>query len=244
MKREIFEYQNFSHCSTGIYKISIGNHFYIGSASSKQGFCGRWSKHLAQLRNGGHFNPILQNCYNKYDEIKFEVLELCDPKACIEREQYYVDTLNPDINIRREVVNSPLGTKQKPETIEKRRLKLLGHTCSEQARRIIGENTKRNFQKENGPYGEEWKRKISEAHVGQFVSRETKEKHRKNMLGNDHAAKKLYQYSKDKKTFIKEWNSIEEVRKTLGIKGTHISSCCTGKRASSDGYFWSHTKLE
>ena len=243
MKREIFEYQNFSHNSTGVYKISIGNHFYIGSASSKQGFCGRWSKHITQLRKGGHINPIMQNCYNKYDEIKFEVIELCDPKSCIEREQYYVDVLKPDINIRLEVVNSPLGTKQRQETVEKRRLKLIGHKCSEEARRIIGQNTKRNFQKEDSPYNDEWRRKLSESHKGHKTSDATKEKHRKNMIGNEHASKKLYQYSKDRKTFIREWNSAKEAKETLGIKGVHISSCCTGKRSSSDGYFWTHTKI-
>lgn len=63
------------------------------------------------------------------------------------------------------------------------------------------------------------------------------------MLGNEYASKKLYQYSKDRKTFIKEWNSAKEAKETLGIKGVHISSCCTGKRSSSDGYFWSHTKI-
>lgn len=59
MKREVLEYGNSKHTSTGIYKITIGNHLYIGSASSRQGFCGRWSRHLKSLRAGGHFNPIM-----------------------------------------------------------------------------------------------------------------------------------------------------------------------------------------
>lgn len=103
-----------------------------------------------------------------------------------------MNTLNPDINIRKEVVNSPLGTKQSKETIEKRRTKLIGHKCSESARKLIGENTRKNFKKENSPYDDNWRLKLSEAHKGQFVSEETKEKHRKNMLGNDRASKKLY----------------------------------------------------
>ncbi len=35
MKREVLEYGNSKHTSTGVYKITIGNHLYIGSASSK-----------------------------------------------------------------------------------------------------------------------------------------------------------------------------------------------------------------
>lgn len=243
MKREVLEYGNTKHTSTGVYKITIGNHLYIGSASSKQGFCGRWSRHLKSLRDGGHFNPIMQNCYNKYDEIKFEIIEECDPDLCIQREQYYVDILNPDINIRKEVVDSPLGTKQRPETIEKRRLSLIGHAYPQEARDKIGANTKKNFLNPEGPYNDGWRKKLSESHKGQYVSEETKEKHRQNMLGNSYSAKKLYQYSKDKTTLIAEWDSIEQVRRELGIKGVHIASCCTGKRKSSDGYFWSHTKL-
>lgn len=34
-----------------------------------------------------------------YSSFKLEILEYCDPKDCLKREQYYIDLLNPEYNI-------------------------------------------------------------------------------------------------------------------------------------------------
>jgi hypothetical protein len=47
--------------------------------------------------------------------------------------------------------------------------------------------------------------------------------------------KKVIQYDKEN-NFIKEWDSIKEVKEITGI--THISSCCRGKRKTAGGYIW------
>ena len=52
-----------------------------------------------------------------------------------------------------------------------------------------------------------------------------------------HAAKKVYQYTKDG-SFIREWPYMNEASKTLKIQKTSISACCLGKRPSAGGYVW------
>jgi len=84
----------------GIYKIIdlTNNIFYIGSSVN---IYFRWKRHLNQLKNNNHSNFWLQKIYNCYGEknLSFEILELCENLK--EREQYYLDTLKPKININK-----------------------------------------------------------------------------------------------------------------------------------------------
>ena len=41
--------------------------------------------------------------------------------------------------------------------------------------------------------------------------------------------------------FIQTFESIAEANKYLGIKDSHISSCCSGKRKTSNGYIWKYS---
>lgn len=53
-----------------------------------------------------------------YSAFKLEILEYCDPDLIIEREQYYIDHLNPQFNILR-VAGSLFGYKHTPKSLEK-----------------------------------------------------------------------------------------------------------------------------
>lgn len=53
-----------------------------------------------------------------YSNFKLEILEYCAPKECIEREQYYLDYLNPEYNIFK-IAGSSLGHKHTEETLAK-----------------------------------------------------------------------------------------------------------------------------
>ena len=46
------------------------------------------------------------------------ILEYCEPSILLEREQYYIDTLNPEYNILK-IAGSSLGFKHSEETIAK-----------------------------------------------------------------------------------------------------------------------------
>ena len=80
---------------TGIYKITnkLNNKIYVGSGIDIKN---RWNLHKFKLKNNKHHSIKLQRSYNKHgiDHFIFEVLEYCSKDVLIEREQYWIDTLN------------------------------------------------------------------------------------------------------------------------------------------------------
>lgn len=98
---------------SGIYKIMniVNNKIYVGSAVDLRK---RKSQHFSNLKNNKHVNKHLQSSYNKHglENFKFEILEYVkDKEMLIEREQYYIDTLNPEYNICK-IAGSCLGLKK------------------------------------------------------------------------------------------------------------------------------------
>jgi group I intron endonuclease len=84
---------------SGIYKIEciINNKIYIGSSNNIHR---RKIEHMSSLKRNKHFNKYIQRSWNKYGEenFMFEILENCEVEKLIEREQYYIDTLKPELN--------------------------------------------------------------------------------------------------------------------------------------------------
>lgn len=68
------------------------------------------------------FRALLKYGYSKFG---LEILEYCDSDKCLEREQYYIDSINPDYNILKKA-GSHLGYKHTEETIAKLVLALKG----------------------------------------------------------------------------------------------------------------------
>lgn len=101
-----------------IYKIYFKQKpeiLYIGSAVD---FNLRMIRHKHHLKKGIHRNLHLQRSYNKYgkENMVFEILEkLNSPEFLIQREQFFIDSLNPQINILK-IACSPLGYKHSEET--------------------------------------------------------------------------------------------------------------------------------
>jgi group I intron endonuclease len=81
----------------GIYKITCNEKVYIGSSTS---IGHRLKHHLWALKTFNHHNRTIQNLFNKYsiDTFKIDVLEECNADDLIEKEKYYIDTLNPYMN--------------------------------------------------------------------------------------------------------------------------------------------------
>ncbi len=89
----------------GIYKISFQcSHLNVYYGSTNK-FNRRKSQHLHLLRRGKHSNPILQSYFNKYGEtsFKFSKVETIldeDEEYIVKREQYYIDALESNQDIK------------------------------------------------------------------------------------------------------------------------------------------------
>ena len=175
--------------SSGIYQIRniINNKCYIGSAANIDI---RWKRHKYDLKRNVHHSILLQRAWNKCGEngFIFEIIEeILDKSSLIDREQCYLDTLNPKYNIykiagsclgikrseeykKRMSIstsgekNGMYGKKHSKETLEKMRLVQLGKKHSEEHKRkisiaISGEN--------NPNYGREFSKKHREK-IGLF----------------------------------------------------------------------------
>ncbi len=115
--------------SIGIYKIILGEYYYIGSSNN---ISRRITKHLQHLRENKHINPFLQNVYNKHSrEWKVEVLEEVVEQDLLTVEQKYLDiyygkdgclNLVPTAN----KPPSSKGRKWKPSSIKKMSKSKLG----------------------------------------------------------------------------------------------------------------------
>jgi predicted GIY-YIG superfamily endonuclease len=108
------------HCYPGVYAIActVNGKLYVGSARN---IYDRWAAHRHTLRRSINGCRILQNAWSKYGEenFKFVVLERVDDlNNLISREQYYIDLLKPEYNIRK-IANSSLGVKMPREAVRK-----------------------------------------------------------------------------------------------------------------------------
>jgi group I intron endonuclease len=141
----------------GIYKIQSKIHpdrCYIGSSVNIRK---RWNEHRRILFLNHHDSPKMQCHFNKYFWQDFEclILEECPKEKLIEREQYYIDIINPWFNICRKAGNC-LGKKHSEETL--RKLKL-------------ARNKRPNAK--GWHHSEETKKHWSEIRKGQKLSKET-----------------------------------------------------------------------
>lgn len=89
----------------GIYSIlNLQNgKRYIGSSVN---LYNRLHEHWHNLKNNKSHNKYLQSAWNKYSEenFLFNILEFCEPETRFEREQYYMDFINPEYNFVANVV--------------------------------------------------------------------------------------------------------------------------------------------
>ena len=217
-----------------IYKIrnKINNKIYVGSAIN---FKNRVKVHKHRLRNNIHHSPRLQNSWNKHggENFLFEVLEICEKDNLINREQYYIDLLNPWFNICK-IAGSSLGVKHTDEAKLNMSKAQIGKTMSDDAKKKISEShkgmkhsqqTKENIrnvnlgkkqlketiekrvQKNTGRKNtEKTKLKMSKTHTGKKMSKESVEKTRLANIGR-------IPWNKGKPMSVEQKNKIRETIK-------------------------------
>ena len=119
---------------SGIYQIvnTITQNRYVGSSVNLEK---RRAQHFSELRKGNHSNQRLQRAWDKYGQASFVfgALEVgIDVENLIPREQWWIDTIAPEYNIRKivdlkappddetreKIRQSKLGKKRSPEFCE------------------------------------------------------------------------------------------------------------------------------
>ena len=114
---------------SGIYSImNIANgKIYIGSSKD---IYNRLHEHLHLLNANSAHNKHLQNAWNKYGQECFiyNVLELCSENSRFEKEQYYMDFMNPEYNKTSQVIAN------------------FGQTTSEEVREKISKTLKEKYK--------------------------------------------------------------------------------------------------
>ena len=190
---------------SGIYKLSFQNynHFYIGSAIN---LSNRKQNHKSKLSSQKHSNKKLQNVFNKYGMFNFQIIEYCDINNLIEREQHYLDTLNPHLNILK-IAYSSLGYKHNENTISK--LKLINKEIVSRPE-VINKISKTWFKVgQSNIVSENTKQKLKMINIGKKATDETKQKMRDKKLGKKVSSDTKIKMSKNRKiTPQKNWVKV------------------------------------
>lgn len=71
---------------------------YVGSSQDVEQ---RYRDHRKEALGGYHINRFLQAAFVEHRELTFTVLDECRPEERISREQHYLDTLLPEMNLAR-----------------------------------------------------------------------------------------------------------------------------------------------
>lgn len=93
--------QSQSSLSSGVYCFHYEDNDMIYIGSAKGGLSKRKNSHLNDLYNKEHTNWQFQLLYTKFgtSKLSFYVIEYCPKESCLERESYYINLLEPEINI-------------------------------------------------------------------------------------------------------------------------------------------------
>lgn len=201
---KLSEFKNIS----GIYKITCtaNGKFYIGSAKDIRH---RLARHKSDLGRNVHHNTLLQRAVNKYgkDMFEFEILEFVDDtESLLQREQHYLDTLNPcDINIGFNLAieaGSKLGVPTTEETKAKISKTLTGRKHTEETKLKIS--------------GAHKGKKLSEEHYNKWQAGKAKyvEKYGHPLLGKKKSKESIEKWRES----IKDYKITEETRAKMSLK--------------------------
>lgn len=165
----IIQYINPNNCKSGVYRIvAPSGHFLVGSTNNFYNRC--YKQHFANLKLGKHYNPHLQNRFNKTPVgWRFEVVEeVVNEDDLLAAEQKYIDIYfgqSRCMNINPFACKPPSakGRKRSKEFIEKQKKR-------------IPWNVGKPGTFKNRKHTTASKQRMSESHVGKAVDKATKTK--------------------------------------------------------------------
>lgn len=207
----------------GIYKISslIDDRIYIGSSKD---ILVRCQNHRYHLKKGTHANIKLQRFFTKYgsESLKYEIIEECELECLIQREQYYIDTLEPYFNISKIAGRVEHSQEFKDKLSENNRNRIWslaskkkssdskkGKTISDEHKEALNSSTRGKSKTE------EHKQKISEANKGRIISETTKlavAKANSERIHSEETKRKLSEASKRRITKPMSEETKEKIR--------------------------------
>jgi group I intron endonuclease len=222
-------------CKPGIYAvINMSNgHFYIGSAVS---LYNRRCKHLGDLHKGKHHSKYLQNAYNRYgaDAFRFVIIEHVEHvENLIEREQHYIDTLNPEYNIN-PIAGSRLGAKCSEEHIAKVLAARRGKPGKPHSRESKAKMSASKKGKKREPFSEAWKAKLGEASKGNTYAKgyEHTEKARRK-ISEAHKGKPKSETHKARVSAAQKGKPKEKLKGNKGRSGQPLLPSSIEKREAA-----------
>ena len=213
--------------------ISPSGKRYIGiTCRSKAKY--RWGRDGIKYKNNQHF----WNAIQKYGWENFEHIIISTDLSHDNAKSMEIELISEfQSNLPQYGYNKTLGGdgtfgyKHKPESIKK----MKNREFSKETRDKIREKAKLRKGDLNPMYhkhhSEDSKQKMSNSSKLTFINKP-----------NPHN-KKIDQYDLDG-NYLRSFASAMDVKRTLGISNSHISSCCNGTRKSAGGYMWKFSKRE
>jgi hypothetical protein len=133
-----------------VYKMTIGNKFYIGSTTVS--LSDRASHHKSMLKKGYHTNHLVLQAYEEYKQVSFEVLEVCGKSECFDVENKYLqiyfdhpDCLNQARDSRYPQKGIPRSAEHKAAIGRAARAKKLGVPLTEETKEKISAGIKKAY---------------------------------------------------------------------------------------------------
>jgi len=224
MKDEIIK-ENIKKSGVYRWKNNLTGDCYVGSSIDLSNRLRLYYRYdvISDTTKG---NSIINSALLKYgySNFSFEILEYCDKNIVLEREQHYLNTLNPVYNILK-IAGSNSGHKQREESILKR---INSFSENKKAREALKENNNSISNNIKFPL------------QGSTRSLEVIELMRKN-----HSKSKLvYEYKADKITLIAKYDSLRQAQEITGLTREYISRCIKAGKLAHNSSWYSFTELK
>lgn len=252
------------HSICAIYKITnkTNNKFYIGSSINLEE---RWYSHKRALEAKEHHSIKLQRAWNKYgkENFSFEILEkifLDDSKTSefvkktlVDKEQYYLNTLlfaneknnkfsKLGYNIYR-VAYSPIGNLHSKKTKKKMSVLRIKKDIDKGEKNIMYSTSNYEFwiKKYNKDEAdirlEHSNKKKSTSSIGKNNPMYGIKRPEVALRSKQSNSKPVLQFDLNN-NLIKEWRSVSEASKILGLNKQTISNYIYKKDGYACGFFW------
>lgn len=246
----------------GIYKITnlINGKIYIGRSVNMKA---RKATHFSNSQHNKHLKRAM--CRYGFSQFVFEVIEFCNKSNIVEREQFYLDTLlfaqeyirssGKDKRFKKFGYNQnpiaessrcrPMSKSHKDKIVKKTKERL--STIEGRERALIRIENMAKL-KRGQRMSDDFKEKLSIAMSGKNNPRYGINGINHPWYGKHHSieTKQKIKESKEKIIFqmdlnghfIKEYDSLTQASRQLGVRPGNISLACTNPNRSAYGYKW------